>query len=105
MDTLEVETIDCKCRFPCTPIVPLEIPGEVYIEKNIQLHCALEESTDCQFQCSSKKDLEKHIQMKHRSKSDQQPEKHIPDNRKDMMGGQAWEDREEKQQQQFNCEE
>ena len=34
-----------------------------------QIHCALKESSECNFQCSSKEKLEKHIQSVHRSKS------------------------------------
>ena len=79
MDTLGVDTISCKCVFPCTPTepqskVPIYAHEKAYIDKNIQLHCALEEETDCNFQSTSRKDLEKHIQLVHRIKSNQQPD-------------------------------
>ena len=34
-----------------------------------QLHCALEEAPECQFQCASKNELERHIEQVHRSKN------------------------------------
>ena len=36
---------------------------------NIQLHCALEESPNCEFQCSSRNQLKKHIESVHRIKT------------------------------------
>ena len=109
-----MDTVVCNCVYPCTPIepsskVPVEMPAEVSVEAaegNIQLHCSLNEATDCDFQCSSKNDLERHIHMVHRNKLAQHSDNFRPVDREDKGGGKGSNDREEEQvYSKFNCEE
>ena len=44
-----------------------EIPKEVSTKQ--QLHCALTDSPDCQFQCETKEQLQRHIETEHRAKT------------------------------------
>ena len=44
-------------------------PRKKVSNKKRQLHCALEENTDCLFQCETKDQLKIHVEQKHRSKN------------------------------------
>ena len=44
-------------------------PREKVSNKKQQVHCCLEENTDCIFQCETKDELKIHIEQKHRSKN------------------------------------
>ena len=80
-DTPDGET-KCKCVYPC---IPLKAPvaasrrqGETYsepmepIHTNKQIHCALNDSPECSFQCYTTEELKVHIEKTHRRTTDLQ---------------------------------
>ena len=58
-------TEDCKCVYPCIPTKPcVEAP----VSTKKQLHCCLNDTPGCSFQCETQEELQHHIEIKHRSK-------------------------------------
>ena len=68
-----VATIACNCKYPCIPNVvheEIETDDQSQNEENkaiTQIHCALNEATDCIFHCETKEQLKRHIEVEHRS--------------------------------------
>ena len=53
-----------------SPYIEIDEPGlNAPDVTGYQLHCALEESPSCQFQCETKEQLNKHIEQTHRNKN------------------------------------
>ena len=62
------DTIGCKCVYPCIPMKS-KVEAPVGTLTKQQLHCALQEETDCEFQCENKAQMDDHIKKVHRNKT------------------------------------